>query len=103
MSTLSSASTDAEIRAAYDDNASYEEDNSSSKARTFVTACRLLLRRMPKMATHSAIQLALSPDLVQNELLYAQQWLAVNSCAGGSGNSSGVNGGVKHFSFEWFR
>ena len=45
MSTLSSASTDAEVEAAYDDNASYREDNSVSKARIFGTACLIMARR----------------------------------------------------------
>jgi hypothetical protein len=45
MSTLSSASTDAEVEAAYDDNAPYREDNSVSMARAFGTACVIMARR----------------------------------------------------------
>ena len=50
MATLSSNSTDAEVWAAYDDNASYEEDGSRAKALAFVTACRILRRRLPLSA-----------------------------------------------------
>lgn len=45
MSTLTSASTDTEVEAAYDSNASYLEDRSSSKCGAFITACIFLLRR----------------------------------------------------------
>jgi len=44
MSTLSSSSTLAEVLAAYDDNASYEEDESVAKARTFITAVLIMIR-----------------------------------------------------------
>lgn len=47
MATLNSSSTDAEVWAAYDDNASYEEDGSRAKALAFLTACRILRRRLP--------------------------------------------------------
>jgi hypothetical protein len=50
MATLSSNSTDAEVWAAYDDNASYEEDGSRAKALAFVTACGILRRRLPLSA-----------------------------------------------------
>jgi hypothetical protein len=43
MATLDSTSTLSEILAAYADNASYAEDGSATKARSFITACRLLL------------------------------------------------------------
>ena len=48
MSTLSSTSTNDEVWAAYDDNASYEEDADRAKALAFITACRILIRRKPK-------------------------------------------------------
>lgn len=40
-------STDAEVGAAYEDNASQEEDASRAKALAFITACRILRRRRP--------------------------------------------------------
>jgi hypothetical protein len=78
MSSLTSASTLAQIEAAYDDNASYAEDNSASKAKAFVTACRLLIRRYPKMSAGERSSLALSPDLIQKEMADAQEWLATH-------------------------
>ena len=47
MSALSSSSTLVQVENAYDDNASYAEDESVAKCRAFLTACRILLRRMP--------------------------------------------------------
>ena len=47
MSTLTSASTLAQVQAAYADNASYVEDNSVAKCRAFITACTILLLKLP--------------------------------------------------------
>jgi hypothetical protein len=43
MSSLTSNSTIAEVKAAYVDNASYDEDGSVTKARAFITAVRIML------------------------------------------------------------
>lgn len=95
MSSLSSASTDAEVWAAYDDNASYAEDNSASKAAAFVTACRILLRRTPKRARQGMRhEVEFDPATLRKELEAAQQWIASNSTTGG---------GIKHVSFQGFR
>ena len=45
---LSSASSLANVQNAYDDNACYAEVGSINQAHGFITACRLLLRRLPK-------------------------------------------------------
>lgn len=100
MSTLSSASSLDEIKAAYADNASYVEDDSTSKARAFVTACRLLLLRMPRRTVHGgrgSEELELQPELIQGELQRAETWLAARPAAGG-GNPS-----VLHVSLASFR
>lgn len=77
MSALSSTSTIAQITASYADNASYEEDGSVSKARAFVTACRLLILKLPtKMMHGKAGEIDLDPSLIRGELQAAQRWLA---------------------------
>lgn len=81
MSDLSSSSTLTEIWAAYDDNASYAEDNSVAKARAFITACRILLRRTPSNAVKGSNQIGMRIDLLQKELEKAQQWLEARSPA----------------------
>lgn len=78
MSSLSSTSTLAEIEASYDDNASYAEDNSASKAKAFVTACRMLLRRLPRSSGRGTSNVVLSPDLIQKEMADALEWLATH-------------------------
>ena len=95
MSTLTSSSTDAEVNAAYDDNASYAEDSSATKAAAFITACRFLLRRMAKTAGHGPATLTLSPELVLQEMRAAQAWLAANP--------TDTNAGVIHYSFNEMR
>ncbi len=100
MSTLSSSSTLAEIKAAYADNASYEEDASTAKAAAFVTACRLLLIRLPKRSNlggKSGYEVeSIDPAELRNEMAAAKQWLAVN-------RTSGVYGRTKELSFTGFR
>lgn len=84
MSTLTSASTLEAVQAAYDDNASYAEDNSPAKARLFITACRILIRREPRWIKHGnrhEIQL----NVLRDELREAQAWLSA-AAAGTSQN-----------------
>lgn len=71
---LSSSSTDAEVWAAYDDNASYDTDNSLSKCSAFITACRILLRRTPQQAIHGNRSVSSDLARIANELQQAQQW-----------------------------
>lgn len=78
MATLSSSSTIQQIKDAYDDNASYEEDNDVAKAKIFVTACRMLLMKIPKLAGHGGGQVAMSPDLIRKELADARTFLQAN-------------------------
>lgn len=79
MSTLNSSSTDAEVAASYDDNASYAEDNSVSKARAFITACRLLLRRRPSSLSQSGRSVAFDAGLIRKEMDEAKDWLSDHS------------------------
>lgn len=84
MSTLTSASTDSDVWAAYDDNASYDEDGSTTKAKAFRTACRFLLRRQPKRATDGlGSSVEFNPDLIQKEMDEANDWLRANSTTSG--------------------
>lgn len=86
MSTLSSSSTLAEIQAAYDDNASYAENGSAAEAAIFITACRMLIRRLPKHVAHGgrgAEEVDLQVDLIRDELKTAEQWLAQVRAPGG--------------------
>lgn len=83
MSSLTSTSTVDEIIASYTDNASYQEDASPAKARAFVTACRILLIKLPSKTVHGrggSIEIDLS--VVQDQLAAAQRWLATNLTSG---------------------
>lgn len=90
MSSLSSASTIAQVEAAYADNASYLEDGSVSKCKAFITACTLLLQARPSKATHGgagAESIELNLDVLQKQLESARQWFVAN---GGTSAGSGV-------------
>ena len=84
MSTLSSLSTLAEIKAAYADNAGYREDDSPTKAAAFVTACRILLLRIPAMVTHGGKGMESTEfrsEVLQAELREAQRWVSQRNAA----------------------
>ncbi len=97
MSSLSSSSTLTEIEAAYADNASYEEDESLTKCAAFITACRLLLMKLPKKARQDSRELEMDLERISGEIVAAQAWRRANAgvAAGGSG--------VKHLDFSNFR
>jgi hypothetical protein len=98
MATLSSSSTLAEVQAAYRDNASYDVDESTTKAGEFITACRMLLLMIPKRAAHGgrgAEEVETDPVVLRAELQEAQRWLRAKRAASA--------GRVRHFSFENLR
>lgn len=74
-----------EIKDAYDDNASYDEDSSVAKAKIFVTACRLLLRKIPKRSVHGGRggeEIEIQPDLIQREMDIAKAYITANQDSG---------------------
>ena len=72
---LSGTSTLAEIQTAYLENADYQESGDVTKAKTFVTACRMLLVKMPEEADHSGERLQFDMELIRDEMKAAQSWL----------------------------
>ena len=86
-STLTSASTIAQIVAAYMDNMSYEEDASTTKALAFKTACRGILVKRPRRVSFGGEEVELDLALVQKQLEEASTWLAgaAELSSGGSG------------------
>jgi hypothetical protein len=101
MSSINSSSTLVEVENAYDDNASYAEDGSVAKAKAFITACRLLIRRLPAEASSRESHLRLSPDLIRKEMEAAQAYVAANDTGTSGSGSSGP--AVTVVSFENFR
>lgn len=81
MATVSSSSTRAQIEASFDDNASYAEDNSVTKARAFVTAGRILLRRYAEQSTLGATSLRRNLSMIKEQVDEAVQWLQQHDTA----------------------
>ena len=79
-STLSSSSTDTQVRAALDDNASYEEDASTTKAKAYLTALKIWRRRLSESASASDANQSIVRDLkwVDDEYKQAKAWLEEN-------------------------
>lgn len=92
MSTLTSASTLDEINAAYADNASYDEDNSASKCKAFITACRLLLIKIPAMVRSGGRhEVQMNTSLIQAAMNDAQRWKSSGSSGSGSAGNIGIS------------
>lgn len=81
---IDSTSTLAQVEAAYDDNASYAQNNSPDQCRQFITACRILLRRMPKAAGQRDSHLQTNTDLIEKAIGRAELWLQSNDTGAGS-------------------
>lgn len=80
VSGLSSSSTMAQVKAAYDDNASYDVDNSVTECQTFIAACRILLRRLPSSAEQGdSLRIDLDVKLIRDELRRAVRWYNAQS------------------------
>lgn len=80
MSTLSGSSTDTQVRTAVDDNASYEEDQSVSKCRAYITAVRIWLRRLSerKSVSDSDSRIDREIEAMRKDLEEARAWLLEN-------------------------
>ncbi len=87
MATLDDTSTDDEVRAALDANASYEEDRSVAKCRAYITAIRIRINRIPRASHDGKTDRSVEFDLktLREEQKDARRWLAANrGLAGGS-------------------
>ena len=96
MSTLSSSSTDAQVLAAYDDNASYEEDGCRAKADSFITACRILRNRLPLSAGRGPQ--TFTRESLQAEIEAAQRWKDAHPAT-----TRSRSGRVRYVSMENYR
>jgi hypothetical protein len=96
--SVDSSSTLPEVQAAYDDNASYAEDKSVAKAKLFVTACRILLRRTPEESGTRESHFKMSTSLIQKELEAARDWLQANDASStGNGGPAVVRSDFRSF------
>jgi hypothetical protein len=93
--SIDSASTQDDIVAAYLDNLGYDVEESPSKAREFIKACRALLVIHPSQWSQSTINMTFDPSLWQNQLNAAMSWLSANTQA--------QSGSVRHLAFGDFR
>lgn len=82
MSTLNAESTNEEVWESYDDNASFEEDSSPAKARAFITASNILLRRRPARSVVGGTDIQFDAKAVIDQLAYCRTWLANNATSG---------------------
>ncbi len=88
MSTLDSSSTITEVYAVYDDNASWEEDGSTTKAKAFVTACRFMLRHAEEASRggdRTTVSQKFNYEAIRAGMMDAKKYIA-EQAAGSSSN-----------------
>lgn len=85
--SLTSASTNAEVEAAYDTNADYDNGAGDvSKAQLFVQAGRFLMRRYATNASAGGTTFGRDVRVIQDELKRADAWLNLNDTARNTGS-----------------
>ncbi len=94
-STLSSSSTYDEVKAAYQDNASYREDGSRVKALAFITACIFLADLTPMSASRDGQ--STTKESLQAQQEKAEAWLTANPGSSGAGSLRVRYGDVQDF------
>ncbi len=97
---LSSTSTNAQVKAAYEDNASYDINNSVAECRDFIQAARIRINRMANEIENGNARVSESYQRIEAQLKEALRWLRVNDP---SASSAAHGGSVSHISFEDFR
>jgi len=87
MASITSASTEAQISAAYLDNAGYEEDDSLSMAKAFVTVVLAMMKRGISRIKHGDEIMEFDNESLRALLANARQFVADKSGpdAGGAG------------------
>ena len=75
MGSLSSASTDAQVQAQYDNNASYADDNSLAKAKLFREAVCIMIGRWPATMTKGQNHLTMPIRQLQQQLEEVTKWI----------------------------
>lgn len=99
--SLSSTSTLIEVRAAYDDNADYDDGAGDiAKARLFKQAVRILIRRTPAESRSGADAVRDDTARMKEELDEVKRWLTANDPAHAGTRAAGS---VRHASFREFR
>ena len=88
MPSLTSASTDAEVEAAFDDNADYDLENSLDKCKAFIQAGRILLRRRETMASYNGRTRQQDNADLRTQLQTALDWFRNNSDDSGAKGAS---------------
>ena len=85
--TLTSASTDAEVEAVYDDNNSYSDGSGNvAMAQQFKQAAKMLLRRYPNQAAQDGTSIGRNTAGIKAELDAVEDWLQANDVNQNGGN-----------------
>ena len=94
MATVSSTTTEAQLRAAYLDNCGYREDDSASEASALITVLEAMLDRGIRVIEEGEHRYEFSTGALENSIKRAQQFLANKNTVANGGS------GVKYVRFE---
>ena len=94
---VDSSSTTEEVESEYDDCASYDLDSSVDKARRFIVACRILIRRLPDESEQTdGSRIRERVQKLENEQDRAEKWLSRNA-------DKRTSQGKRHNAHGWTR
>ena len=99
MAYVTSESTIAQIRAAIQDNASYDVDNDTTKCKEFIVACRAYLAKAAEEMESGGDRVREDLGKVEARLEKAEAWWSAND----TDATTTAQGGTRYFSFENFR
>ncbi len=87
MATVSSTTTETQLRAAYKDNCGYREDASATEAAAFITVLEAMLDRGLRVLEFDDQRFEFSTAALENSIKRAQQFLISNQpvTSGGAG------------------
>ncbi len=97
---LTSDSTYAQVKAAYDNNSTYDLEASTSKAKLFIQACRVLLQRIAERSKSGGVELEKNVEVIEQQQKDALTWLRANDATIAAQGSQGY---VRHFEMKEFR
>ncbi len=95
---LTSSSTFAQVTAQYEDNCSYDLNDSVAECKLFIQAARFLLRRMVDEGQHGDERYRDSYLKIQAELEKAEAWWRENDP-----DAAGAGGSVVHADLQTLR
>ena len=88
------------MKAAFEDNASYDVVGSADMCRMFIVAARIYLSRLQTVAKNGTAQAEMDPAQIRSQLEKAERWLAANDA---TATQTAYRGGTRGVGIQSWR